>query len=52
LRAMLDQAALQHYRLPLTALTLQTFEQAGEAGLDTADCTQLPVWWLHQAGQT
>jgi 3-hydroxyisobutyrate dehydrogenase len=52
LRAMLDQAALQHYRLPLTALTLQTFEQAGEAGLDAADCTQLPVWWLHQAGQT
>lgn len=52
LRAMLDQAALQHYRLPLTALTLQTFEQAGAAGLDAADCTQLPVWWLHSAGQT
>jgi 3-hydroxyisobutyrate dehydrogenase len=52
LRAMLDQAELQHYRLPLTALTLQTFEQAGAAGLDAADCTQLPVWWLHQAGQT
>ena len=52
LLAMLDQAALQHYRLPLAALTLQTFEQAGEAGLDAADCTQLPVWWLHKAGQT
>jgi 3-hydroxyisobutyrate dehydrogenase len=51
LRAMLDQAAQQGYRLPLTALTLQTFEQAGEAGLDGADCTQLPVWWLHKAGQ-
>ena len=50
LRAMLDQAALRHYRLPLTALTLQTFEQAGAAGLDAADCTQLPVWWLHTAG--
>jgi 3-hydroxyisobutyrate dehydrogenase len=52
LRAMLDQAALQRYRLPLTALTLQIFEQAGTQGLDGADCTQLPVWWLHQAGQT
>jgi 3-hydroxyisobutyrate dehydrogenase len=52
LRAMLDQAALQNYPLPLTALTLQTFEQAGEAGLDAADCTQLPVWWLHKAGPT
>jgi 3-hydroxyisobutyrate dehydrogenase len=51
LRAMLDQGALQNYRLPLTALTLQTFEQAGAAGLDAADCTQLPVWWLHQGGQ-
>jgi 3-hydroxyisobutyrate dehydrogenase len=51
LRAMLDQGALQNYRLPLTALTLQTFEQAGAAGLDVADCTQLPVWWLHQGGQ-
>jgi 3-hydroxyisobutyrate dehydrogenase len=52
LRAMLDQAALHNYRLPLTALALQTFEQAGAAGLDAADCTQLPVWWLHQGGQT
>jgi 3-hydroxyisobutyrate dehydrogenase len=51
LRSMLDQAALQNYRLPLTALTLQTFEQASAQGLDAADCTQLPVWWLHKAGQ-
>ncbi len=46
LRAMLDQAAAQQRRLPLTALTLQTFERAAAAGLDGADCTQLPVWWL------
>jgi 3-hydroxyisobutyrate dehydrogenase len=52
LRSMLDQAALQNYRLPLTALTLQTFEQASAQGLDAADCTQLPVWWLHKAGPT
>lgn len=50
LRSMLDQAALQHVRLPLAQLTLQSFEQAGAAGLDAADCTQLPVWWLAGAG--
>ena len=46
LRAMLDEAAAQQRRLPLTALTLQTLERAAAAGLDAADCTQLPVWWL------
>ena len=50
LRAMLAQAAAQQRRLPLTALALQTFEQAAAAGLDHADCTQLPVWWLGDAG--
>ncbi len=44
LHSMLDQAALQNFRLPLAQLTLQNFEQAGAAGLDAADCTQLPVW--------
>ncbi len=52
LRSMLDQAALQNFRLPLAQLTLQNFEQAGAAGLDAADCTQLPVWWLAGAGKT
>jgi 3-hydroxyisobutyrate dehydrogenase len=33
-------------RLPLTALTLQSLEQASAQGLAQADCTQLPVWWL------
>jgi 3-hydroxyisobutyrate dehydrogenase len=51
LRAMLDEAAAHQVRLPLTALALQTFEQAGAAGLDAADCTQLPVWWLREAGK-
>ena len=46
LRAMLDEASAQQRRLPLTALALQTFERAAAAGLDGADCTQLPVWWL------
>jgi 3-hydroxyisobutyrate dehydrogenase len=51
LRAMLEQAALGHYRLPLAALTLQTFEQASAQGLAAADCTQLPVWWLRAGGK-
>ena len=51
MHAMLDQAALQPVRLPLTALALQCFEQAAGTGLDAADCTQLPVWWLSEGGK-
>ncbi len=51
IRAMLDQAALQHCNLPLTALALECFDQAAMQGLDAADCTQLPVWWLGEGGK-
>ena len=51
LRAMLSQATLQHYQLPLTTFALQCFDQAAEKGLDSADCTQLPVWWLAEGGR-
>ena len=51
LRTMLAQGAAGHYRLPLTAATLQSFEQAIAQGLAGADCTQLPVWWLQGAGK-
>jgi 3-hydroxyisobutyrate dehydrogenase len=51
LRAMLEQAAAGHYRLPLAALTLRSFEQASAQGLAAADCTQLPVWWLQSGGK-
>ena len=51
LQAMLDQAALQQSKLPLTALALQCFERAAASGLDGADCTQLPVWWLAEGGK-
>lgn len=51
LRTMLEQGALQHVRLPLTQATLQAFEAAIAAGLQDADCTQLPVWWLKEAGK-
>ena len=51
MHAMLDQAALQHCKLPLTALALECFDQAATQGLDAADCTQLPVWWLRDGGK-
>lgn len=51
LRAMLDQATLRHCKLPLTALALECFDQAAMQGLDAADCTQLPVWWLGEGGK-
>lgn len=51
MKAMLDQARLQGRQLPLTALALGCFERAAGAGLDQADCTQLPVWWLGQGGK-
>jgi 3-hydroxyisobutyrate dehydrogenase len=51
-RAMLDQAALGHFRLPLTAAALASLDQAASSGLDAADCTQLPVWWLAEGGKT
>jgi 3-hydroxyisobutyrate dehydrogenase len=51
LRAMLEQGARNGLSLPVTALTLQSLERASRAGLDAADCTQLPVWWLAEGGK-
>ncbi len=51
MNAMLAQAQLQGRELPLTALALGCFERAAGAGLDQADCTQLPVWWLGTGGK-
>jgi 3-hydroxyisobutyrate dehydrogenase len=50
-RSMLDQGAALHADLPLTSMTLQCFDRAASQGLDTADCTQLLVWWLGQGGK-
>ena len=50
-RAMLDEGALQHVNLPLTALVLSSFDRAAASGLDAADCTQLPVWWLKEGSK-
>ena len=45
-RTMVDQAALQGRQVPLTAITLANLDQAAASGLDDADCTQFPMWWL------
>jgi 3-hydroxyisobutyrate dehydrogenase len=50
-RTMIDQGALQHYRMPVTEETLKVFEAALAAGMKDADCTALPVWWVRGAGK-
>jgi 3-hydroxyisobutyrate dehydrogenase len=50
-KTMLDQGLAQHYRMPVTEQTLKVFDTALGAGLKDADCTQLPVWWLREAGK-
>ena len=50
-RAMLEQGARQNVKLPLTALALQSFDQAASEGLDDKDCTRVPVWWLEEGGR-
>lgn len=51
-KTMLEQGLAQHYRMPVTEQTLKVFEAAVGAGLKDADCTQLPVWWLREAGKS
>lgn len=50
-RSMLDQAALNRLKLPVTKLALQSFDEAASHGLNDADCTQIPVWWLKDGGK-
>jgi 3-hydroxyisobutyrate dehydrogenase len=45
-RSMVDQATLLGRSVPLTSITLNNLERAAASGLDDADCTQFPVWWL------
>ncbi len=52
LRAMLQHAQSQHREIPLTAQTLANFDRAADSGLNHADCTQLPVWWLATGGRS
>jgi 3-hydroxyisobutyrate dehydrogenase len=50
-RSMLDEARGHGRQLPLTAATLENFDRAAQQGLDGADCSQLPVWWLAKGGK-
>ncbi len=50
-RMMLAQASGNGRELPLTQATLANFDRAAEAGLNAADCAQLPVWWLREGGK-
>ncbi len=51
-RMMLAEASAQGRQLPLTQGALNNFDRAAEAGLNAADCAQLPVWWLREGGKT
>lgn len=51
MRTMLAQGQVNQRMLPLTELALKKFDQAAASGLDAADCSQLPVWWLAQGGR-
>lgn len=50
-RMMLAQATNNGRQLPLTQATLENFDRAAAAGLNAADCAQLPVWWLREGGR-
>ena len=50
-RAMLDQAALDHLEMPVTSMALDCMDRAAGAGLSGADCTQLLVWWLREGAR-
>jgi 3-hydroxyisobutyrate dehydrogenase len=50
-RAMLDEARAHGRELPLAQRTLENFDRAAAQGLDAADCSQFPVWWLAQGGR-
>jgi 3-hydroxyisobutyrate dehydrogenase len=39
-------------QMPLTARTAQSLRDAMDQGLAKADCAQLPVWWLKEAGRS
>ena len=45
-RSMLEQIQSMGRSAPLTEQTLQQFERAAAQGLDEADCTRYPVWWV------
>jgi 3-hydroxyisobutyrate dehydrogenase len=45
LRTMLDEARSRGVTLPVTARTLECYDQAARDGFGQADCTKLPAYW-------
>lgn len=51
-RTMLGFGAERQLRLPLTEATLKSFDLAAGQGMNQADCTQLPAWWIKEGSKT
>ena len=50
-KTMLAQGESLQRAMPLTALALASFERAAHDGIDAADCSQYPVWWLQHGSK-
>ena len=50
-KTMLSQGESLQRAMPLTALALASFERAANYGIDAADCSQYPVWWLQHGSK-
>jgi 3-hydroxyisobutyrate dehydrogenase len=50
-KTMLAQGASMQRAMPLTTLALESFERAASEGMDAADCSHYPVWWLQHGSK-
>jgi 3-hydroxyisobutyrate dehydrogenase len=50
-KTMLAQGASLQRAMPLTTLALESFERAANEGMDAADCSHYPVWWLQHGSK-
>jgi 3-hydroxyisobutyrate dehydrogenase len=50
-KTMLAQGTSLQRAMPLTTLALESFERAASDGMDAADCSHYPVWWLQHGSK-
>jgi 3-hydroxyisobutyrate dehydrogenase len=50
-KTMLAQGESLQRAMPLTKLALESFERAASEGMDAADCSHYPVWWLQHGSK-
>jgi 3-hydroxyisobutyrate dehydrogenase len=50
-KTMLAQGTSLQRAMPLTTLALESFERAARDGMDAADCSHYPVWWLQHGSK-